>query len=175
MVELYLPLESPMSDTAIAELKSIFGDCIVDLPHNEIIILSMAAAVEGISNASLQNAVDLQPRDLSKLLRKMCNDGMLVASGFGRDITYRFNRGNVASSDVASSKKSSNHSDDENVITIIRESCRHQWLSSRDISLKIGRHPTHVRRIIKKMLEQGILKQEFPNLPIHPAQKYHTV
>ena len=59
-----------MSDTAIAELKSIFGDCIVDLPHNEIIILSMAAAVEGISNASLQNAVDLQPRDLSKLFEK---------------------------------------------------------------------------------------------------------
>ena len=174
-----------MSDTTIAELKRIFGDGIVELPHNEIIILSMAATEEEISNASLQNAIDLHPSDLSKLLRKMCNDGMLIASGFGRGTTYRLNRGNVAgfnlassdvaSSDVASSKKIPTHSDDDNVITMIREACRHQWLSSRDISLRIGRHPTHVRRIIKKMLENGSLKQEFPNQPTHPAQRYHTV
>ena len=184
-----------MSDTTIAELKRIFGDGIVELPHNEIIILSMAATEEEISNASLQNAIDLHPSDLSKLLRKMCNDGMLIASGFGRGTTYRLNRGNVAgfnlassdvassdvassdvaSSDVASSKKIPTHSDDDNVITMIREASRHQWLSSRDISLRIGRHPTHVRRIIKKMLENGSLKQEFPNQPTHPAQRYHTV
>ncbi len=210
VVELYLPLESLVSDTTITELKNIFGESVVGLPHNEIIILSMAVSDEDVSNASLQNAVDLHPSDLSKLLRKMCKDGLLIASGFGRGTTYRLNRSNVASSDVASpyttiasvansyalssdvassdvassdvasSDVASSmeqpvaHSDDENVITMIKDVCRHQWLSSKNISLKIGRHPTHVRRIIKKMLQNGDLKQEFPNQPTHPAQRYHT-
>ena len=115
---------------------------------------------------------------------------MLVASGFGRGTTYRLNRGNVASSDlassnlassdlassdVASSKKRSRATDEENVMSMIREACRHQWLLAKDISRKIGRHPTHTRTIIKKMLDRGELKQEFPNQPTHPAQRYHTV
>ena len=180
VVELYLPLESLVSDSTIAELKSIFGNNITELPHNEIIILSMATTEDEVSNASLQNAINLHPSDLSKLLRKMCNDGMLVASGFGRGTTYRLNRGNVASSDlassdVASSKKRSRATDEENVMSMIREACRHQWLLAKDISRKIGRHPTHTRTIIKKMLDRGELKQEFPNQPTHPAQRYHTV
>lgn len=190
VVELYLPLESLVSDSTIAELKSIFGNNITELPHNEIIILSMATTEDEVSNASLQNAINLHPSDLSKLLRKMCNDGMLVASGFGRGTTYRLNRGNVASSnlassnlassdlassDVASSKKRSRATDEENVMSMIREACRHQWLLAKDISRKIGRHPTHTRTIIKKMLDRGELKQEYPNQPTHPAQRYHTV
>lgn len=98
---------------------------------------------------------------------------MLIASGFGRGTSYRLNRGDVASSDVASSRAT--HSDEETVITMIREVCRHKWLSAKEISLKIGRHPTHIRRVIKKMLDKGELKQEFPNQPTHPAQRYHTV
>ena len=118
----------------------------------------------------------------------MCNNGMLIASGFGRGTSYRLNRGDVASSDVASSDVASSdvassdvassratHSDEETVITMIREVCRHKWLSAKEISLKIGRHPTHIRRVIKKMLDKGELKQEFPNQPTHPAQGYHTV
>ncbi len=195
VVELYLPLESLVSDSTIAELKSIFGNNITELPHNEIIIISMATTEDEVSNASLQNAINLHPSDLSKLLRKMCNDGMLVASGFGRGTTYRLNRGNVASSnlassnlassnlassdlassDVASSKKRSRATDEENVMSMIREACRHQWLLAKDISRKIGRHPTHTRTIIKKMLDRGELKQEYPNQPTHPAQRYHTV
>ena len=38
VVELYLPLESLVSDSTIAELKSIFVNNIIELPHNEIII-----------------------------------------------------------------------------------------------------------------------------------------
>ena len=189
VVELYLPLESLVSDATIAELKSIYGDSVVGLPHNEIIILSMAVSDEEISNMSLQNSIDLHPRDLSKLLKKMCNDKMLISSGFGRGRTYKLNRSYVASSDVASSNVASSdvassnvvssgkmvmHSDEDNVITMIKEVCKHQWLSSKEISQKIGRHPTHIRRVIKKILEKGELKQEFPNQPTHPAQRYHS-
>ena len=184
VVELYLPLESLVSDATIAELKNIYGDSVVGLPHNEIIILSMAVSDEEISNMSLQNSIDLHPRELSKLLKKMCNDKMLISSGFGRGRTYKLNRSyvassnvassNVASSNVASSGKMVMHSDEDNVITMIKEVCKHQWLSSKEISQKIGRHPTHIRRVIKKMLEKGELKQEFPNQPTHPAQRYHS-
>ena len=174
VVELYLPLESLVSDATIAELKNIYGDSVVGLPHNEIIILSMAVSDEEISNMSLQNSIDLHPRELSKLLKKMCNDKMLISSGFGRGRTYKLNRSYVASSNVASSGKMVMHSDEDNVITMIKEVCKHQWLSSKEISQKIGRHPTHIRRVIKKMLEKGELKQEFPNQPTHPAQRYHS-
>ena len=64
---------------------------------------------------------------------------------------------------------------EENVITMIKEACKHPWLSSKEISQKIGRHPSHIRRVIKKMLEKGELKQEFPNQSTHLAQRYHSV
>ena len=74
LVTLYLPLESLVSETTVAELQEIFGKDVMRLSHNEIIILSMALSEGEISNISLQNSVDLHPSDLSKLLRKMRDD-----------------------------------------------------------------------------------------------------
>lgn len=137
---------------------------------------------------SLQNSVDLHPSDLSKLLRRMRDEGKLIASGFGRGTTYRLNRSYVASSDVASSDVAGSgvassevsssgvaSSDEENVNTMIKEICKYQWLSSREISLRIGRHPTHVRRIIRQMVDKGEIKQEYPNQPTHPGQRYRII
>ena len=214
-VELFLPLESLFSEDTISELKHIFGESIISIPHNELIILATALTEGTVSNSSLQNAIELHPSDLTKLLKKMCKDGVLVNYGFGRGTIYQLNRNydvassdvassdvassdvassdvassdvassdvassdvassDVASSDVASSDVASIH-DEDNVISMIRDQCSHKWMSAKEISSKIGRHPTHTRRIIKKMLTRGILTLEYPEQPTHPAQRYRSL
>ena len=204
-VELFLPLESLFSEDTISELKHIFGESIISIPHNELIILATALTEGTVSNSSLQNAIELHPSDLTKLLKKMCKDGVLVNYGFGRGTIYQLNRNydvassdvassdvassdvassdvassdvtssDVASSDVASSDVASIH-DEDNVISMIRDQCSHKWMSAKEISSKIGRHPTHTRRIIKKMLTRGILTLEYPERPTHPAQRYRSL
>ncbi len=214
-VELFLPLESLFSEDTISELKHIFGESIISIPHNELIILATALTEGTVSNSSLQNAIELHPSDLTKLLKRMCKDGVLVNYGFGRGTIYQLNRNydvassdvassdvassdvassdvassdvassdvassdvassDVASSDVASSDVASIH-DEDNVISMIRDQCSHKWMSAKEISSKIGRHPTHTRRIIKKMLTRGILTLEYPEQPTHPAQRYRSL
>lgn len=178
VIELYLPLESLFSDTTLDGLKQIFGEQITDISHNELIILAMALSENVVSNSSLQDTIELHPSDLTKLLKKMCQAGLLISSGLGRGTTYRINRDYVASSDVASSDVASSGNtkdpDEENVTSMIMNYCTHTWLSAKEISVKIGRHPTHTRRIIKKMLACGTLIPEYPNQPTHPMQRYHT-
>lgn len=197
-VELYMPLESLFSEKTIGDLKAAFGDFVTNLPHNELIILALALTEGEVTNSSLRNLVDLHPSDLTKLLRKLCKENFIISSGFGRGTTYKLNKKHVASSDVASSDVASSSTanqpfkskhqanvassdvassdvasfDEENVMIMVREYCKHKWLSAKDISLKIGRHPTHTRRVIKKMVISGVLEQEFPNQPTHPAQRY---
>ena len=196
MVELFLPLESLFSDFTIDSLKKIYGESVSDLPHNELTILALALSEEDISNSSLQGILDLHPSDVTKTLKKMCKNNMLIAYGLGRGTVYRLNKdyiadsnlarfnpineevmnnqlasSDLASSDLASSLKENIIAQDDNAKAMIRICCR-QWKSAKEISLKIGRHPTYIREILKKMLNDGELIQEYPNQPTHPAQRY---
>lgn len=186
MVELFLPLESLFSDFTIDSLKKIYGESVSDLPHNELTILALALSEEDISNSSLQGILDLHPSDLTKTLKKMCKNNMLIAYGLGRGTVYRLNKDYIADSNLArfnpineevmnnqlaSSLKENIIAQDDNAKAMIRICCR-QWKSAKEISLKIGRHPTYIREILKKMLNDGELIQEYPNQPTHPAQRY---
>lgn len=195
MVELYLPLETLFSENITSELKSIFGQRISELQHDSMSILAITLSEGEVSNSLLQRHIKAHPADITKLLQTLCAADILIPSGFGRGTTYRLNRdyqlassnvassevasSEVASSNVASSEKSSPASptladDSDNVKQMIYAACRYNWLSAREISLKIGRNPTYVRRIINDLLAAGELLAQFPDRPTHPQQRYTT-
>jgi len=105
-VELFLPMESLISDEVISELKNIFGDGIDTMEHNCLSVLAFAAENDEISNGSLQTVLELHPTDITKLLRQLCRNGYLLSSGFGRGTTYHLNRDYKLSTNVTSSDAS---------------------------------------------------------------------
>lgn len=187
MVELYMPLESLFSDEVLQRLKDIYGDSITTIPHAPLSILALAITEPKISNASLQGFLDQHPSDITKLLRNMCTERLLVPSGFGRGTiyhineNYRYERGTATSdstsSDSTSSDSTSSNSTSSNSTRFPREMilncCRNQWQSSKTIARLIGRDPSYTRRIIKRLVADGLLVTEYPE-PTHPAQRYRA-
>ena len=194
-VELYLPMESLISDDTLHALHEKFGNKIDSLDHNKLSILSSAHIYETITNSSLRNQIDLHPADITKHLRDLVKDNLLVPSGFGRGTIYYLNpdyriaqdvpsSGNVPSSDVPSSgnvpssdvpslgnvpSSKSISPQEENMVT---EYCI-QWRNATEIALHIGRTRQHtLKRIIKRLLAEGLLIMEFPNTPTSPKQRY---
>lgn len=81
MVDLYLPLESLHADDTINRLKSIYGNSITEIEPNRLTVLLMALTESSVSNFSLQNVLELHPADITKLLKDMCGEGLLIHSG----------------------------------------------------------------------------------------------
>lgn len=106
-VELFLPMESLISDEVILELKGIFGNKIELLDHNNLTVLAFAIENDEISNGSLQTVLELHPTDITKLLRQLCKDGLLISSGFGKGTTYHINHDYQLPTNVTSSVTSS--------------------------------------------------------------------
>ena len=91
-VELFLPLESLFSEETLSAIRAIFGEKIDNLDHNRLFILTVAYKDKGVTNKSLRNQLDLHPADITKLLREMVRDNLLLASGVGRGTMYFINK-----------------------------------------------------------------------------------
>lgn len=198
-VELFLPMESLISDEVISELKGIFGENIETLSHNGLSVLAYAIENDEMSNGLLQTVLELHPTDITKLLRQLCKDGYLISSGFGKGTTYHINRdyqlpadvgssdvgssdvgssdvgsSDVGSSDVPSSDVPSSNAPSPEEVIMTKQACK-TWKNVGEIAHSIGRSRQHVqKRILKKLLQAGILEMEYPDRPTHPAQRYRV-
>lgn len=191
-VELYLPMESLISDDTLHALQEKFGNLIDNLDHNGLSILSSAYIDEFVTNNSLRNQLELHPADITKLLRELVKDNLLVPSGFGRGTMYYLNHdyqlglnvpssdalsSNVPSSDVPSSDIPSSDIPSKASVSpqeekMVFEYCV-QWRNAAEIAHQIGRSRQHTqKRIIKKLLAAGLLAMEFPDSPTSPKQRY---
>lgn len=206
-VELYLPMESLISETTLHALREKFGRQIDQLNHNGLSILSTAYSEGYVTNNSLRNQLDLHPADITKQLRELVKDNLLIPSGFGRGTLYHINKEyqlstNVLSSDVLSLNVSSmdnltlntsSTSESKTDVSSPGEECSDvpssdmispqekkmviefcsTWRSASEIAHRIGRNRQHtLRRIIKRMVNLGLLVMEFPNTPTSPKQRY---
>lgn len=183
-VELYLPMESLISEKTLSALHERFGNRINALDYNGLSILASAYMDEYVTNSSLRNLVDVHPADITKLLRELVRDGLLMPSGFGRGTMYRLNQGDrlgsdVPSSDVPSSDVPSSDVPSSNPTNIspqeekmVQEYCV-RWRNASEIAHRIGRSRQHTqKRIIKRLLANGVLEMEFPESPTSPKQRY---
>lgn len=191
-VELYLPMESLISDETLHALHDKFGNQIDNLDHNGLSILSSAYVDEFVTNNSLRNQLELHPADITKLLKELVKANLLVPSGFGRGTMYYLNHdyqlgSNVPSTDVPSTDVPSTDVPSADVPStdvpskvivspqeekMVLEYCV-QWRNATEIAHQIGRNRQHTqKRIIKKLLSLGLLAMEYPDSPTSPKQRY---
>ena len=194
-VELYLPMESLISDPILNALRENFGQQIDSLAPNEIIILSNAYKEGSVTNISLRNWLDLHPSDITKHLRELVRNKFLITSGFGRGTAYSLNVNYHKSSDVPSSNVPSSNvpssdvpssgvpscgvpsSDSGKVVSekeLVLLFCA-QWRNASEIAEHIGRNKQHTqKRIIKRLLDANLLVMEHPDTPTSPKQRYKS-
>lgn len=103
-VELFLPMESLISEERLSILKTLFGERIDDLDYNRLSILASAQSSDHVTNKSLQNTIELHPSDITKLLQELVRKKYLTASGFGRATIYTLNTDYVPSDDALNQK-----------------------------------------------------------------------
>ena len=88
-VELLMPLESLLSEQTKASLVELFGENkLNELDHNELNVLALAITTGKVTNESLRQVVDLHKADITQMLKKLCRNGLLIASGLGRGTHY---------------------------------------------------------------------------------------
>lgn len=162
-----------MDEDIKGQLVTLYGNNILNIGHDRLLVLNMACADGFVTNESLRYILNIHKTDITELLKEMCESGLLVAEGYGRGTKYKLisSSANVATSIVGEtfSKKRLKPADLEHLIS---ETCE-DWISLEDLSTTIGRNSTYLRnRIIPRLLEGKILEMMFPGVPNHPSQKY---
>ena len=104
-VILTLPLESILSDEVLGLLKGIYGDDVVSIDNEKLLVLAACASDGYTSNYRIQFVLEKHPSDITQLLKNMCQEGFLLASGIGKGTTYNLNK-SYKRSDVQSTVSS---------------------------------------------------------------------
>jgi ATP-dependent DNA helicase RecG len=85
-------LELRMSDLmpkqTVEHLEETFGDQFAALESNERMILATAHGEGAVTHSRLLNFVDLHSTDLSRLIHKLVQKGLLIQEGHGRGAAY---------------------------------------------------------------------------------------
>ena len=100
-VELTLPMISLLPDDTVIKLKELFDGKIETLTQDELTILVTCYSESEINNSQLQYVVPQHRSDITKMLKKLCNEGFLISAGNGRGTKYHINEseGQVDSSE----------------------------------------------------------------------------
>lgn len=124
-VELTLHMESLMDDDVKAHLSIIFGEKILNIEHNKLLILTIACTDGYVTNERIRFAVPLHKTDITQLLKKMCQENLLIPEGHGRGTRYRLPSENNGQTDpkVASSGKKGCNLTDPKVASSDEKGC----------------------------------------------------
>lgn len=121
-VTLELPLVNILSEEVLSELMDAFGEKVKLLQHEKLLVLAACVSDGYVSNYRLQFVLDQHPADITLLLKELCEDGYLMASGIGKGTKYSLNvASNVldeeidTDADVADAHEASDAEDGENI------------------------------------------------------------
>lgn len=201
-VTLELPLVNVLSDDVLTELKSAFGKKLLMLQHEKLLVLAACFSDGFVSNYRLQFVLDQHPADITLLLKELCEDGYLRASGIGKGTKYSLNIASKVSDEetdgIAGSEDDISAIDDveniaskvpENIASkvsiengvskrtqllyrAIREACP-DFVPLTEIALKVNRKLRYLKNdVIPDMVAMGLLERKYPNVPSHPDQQY---
>jgi len=101
-VELSMSMKSVMDDAIKEKLIHLFGESILNIDHNRLLILNIACADGFVSNETVRFVLNKYKSEITEFLKKMCKEGFLISEGYGRGTKYRLPKLNakVATSDV---------------------------------------------------------------------------
>ena len=190
-VVLTMTMESLVDDSIIEALGEILGERVKKLPHNQLITLALAYSEEEVSNERLRYALDIHRADISDMLSKMCEDKLLVSTGYGRGTKYHIYSANVALLDsnvalsdsnvalldpnvalldpnVALKRKRYSKSEMESMVLSV---CQ-DWKTAEEIASSVGRNVVYIKNTVLPSLTNVIEKMY--DIPHHPKQKYRA-
>lgn len=88
-VELTLKMESVMDENIKNQLISLYGEQILSVGHDKLLILNMACADGYVTNENLRYTLNIHKSEITELLKDMCNSMLLITEGYGRGTKYR--------------------------------------------------------------------------------------
>lgn len=184
-VILTMPLVNLLSEDILSFLKENYGNKFNDLSHDELITLATCYSEGYVTNYRLQIAIDMHSADITKLLKGLCDNKLLVSHGVGRGTKYKINKDYLSYNTNNTSNSTSNDTSNgtsrrtrKSIDTLrieILEACSN-YVSLEEIAQKVGKSISHLKgQIIPQMLQENLLERQFPNAPRHPHQKYRAI
>ena len=189
-VVLEMPMESLISDKAKQILTDRFGIAANAFDYNVMQVMALICEEGYVINQRLRYSLSMHKGEISDLLKKMCQKGLLEPKGHGRGMKYElgekrddlfgkdasFNsassNANSASSDANSASSIKKRMKKEELYELIKDVCQ-DWVSLEEIVAKVGKSNSYLRNIvIPQMLSDKILEMLYPGTPKHPCQKY---
>lgn len=171
-VTLEMPLVTILSDDVLAELRELFGDAVVSIDQQRLLVLA-ACAMDGFTtNYRLQFILDMHPSDITLLLKGMCQEGYLKASGIGKGTKYELHVASKVSGNVASLVGKNKNTRSIRLYNDILAVCQDfEPLSS--IAPRVKRNLRYLKNsVIPEMVARGLLIRKYPDTPSHPDQQY---
>ncbi|MGM9819682.1 MAG: RNA-binding domain-containing protein, partial [Candidatus Onthomorpha sp.] len=87
-VELTLQMESVIDDHVKERLVALFGESILYIGHDYLLVLTQACTDGYVTNMGLRYVLSIHKSAITELLKDMCNRKLLVAKGYGRGTKY---------------------------------------------------------------------------------------
>ena len=189
-----LPMVSMLDADIKDGLIGIFGEGVMNLEHNWLLILALAYTEGYVTNERLRFTLNIHKADIYLLLKDMCNAHYLKAEGHGRGMKYYLpTRDNLGSNNENLGSNNGNlGSNNGNLGSNIRSNLPKKmkrnklkkvivdvcadWVSLDYIATSIGRNADYLLSdVFPAMLEEGIIERMYPQTPRHPNQKYKAV
>ena len=107
--------------------------------------------------------------EITQLLKELCEDGLLKASGIGKGTKYKLNVASKVSPERSVSSRTLR------LYRAIQETCI-DFMPLIEIAPKVNRQLRYLKNtVIPDMVTKGLLERKYPNIPSHPDQQYRCV
>ena len=198
-VELIMPMESLLSENVKLKLEEKFGSITNSFEHEVLSVLALTCDEGSVTNERLRYSLNLHKGQISELLKRMCQNELLVSQGYGRGMKYYLPEKtsnnlfsiispgtnmaslgsnvatleeNMASSGSNVATPSKKRLSKQEMNELIKAVCV-EWISLEDIALRIGKDYKYIRNhIIPRMLKEKTIEMLYPGTPNHPKQQY---
>lgn len=144
-----------------------------------------------ITNDRLKKLLTLHRTDITKLLKDLCNNKLLISEGNGRGTKYYINKKVDTSEEKVDTPEEKVDTPEEKVDTsegkvdntnthlkrdelerLITEKAK-EYISLEEIALRTGKKSSYLKnKIIPEMIRKNKLKRLYAQTPNHPEQKY---
>lgn len=123
-----------------------------------------------ITNDRLKELLTLHRTDITKLLKNLCNNKLLISEGNGRGTKYYINKKVDTSEEKVDNTNT--HLKRDELERLITEKAK-EYISLEEIALRTGKKSSYLKnKIIPEMIRKNKLKRLYAQTPNHPEQKY---
>ncbi len=193
-IKLYLPMVSLLPDDVKKGLKERFGERVEQLENDWLTTLSVCYTEQQVSNDRLQSLISKHSVDITRMLKKMGDEGYLTSCGNGRGKKYFINKEQKVDTlneqkvdtygqkvdtypqkvDTSIQKVESKYMRYETLSNLIK-SIANEFVSIDEIAFNTEKKVYYLQnKIIPRMVEEKKLERLYPDTPNHPQQKYRS-